>query len=132
MQKDEEAWWQKKEEAWCKSSPCSLLHFALGAWINGRKGWDPELGLHLCKVSKRINDIVLDCDFKTIYGGRLYSYNNLQEIIEWEKKRQGGIKSRRQRYWATLKRAMITANLQDEIEMDEYPYKKNCRRLFTE
>lgn len=122
----------KCEEVVLKPSPCSLQHFALAAWINGRKGWDPELGLHLCKVSKSINDIVFDCDTKSIYGGILYTYNNLQEIIEWEKKRQGLIKSRRQRWYATLKRAMITVKLQDEIEMDEYPYKKNCRRLFTE
>lgn len=122
----------KCEEVVLKPSPCSLQHFALAAWINGRKGWDPELGLHLCKVSKSINDIVFDCDIKSIYGGILYTYNNLQEIIEWEKKRQGMIKSRRQRWYATLKRAMITVKLQDEIEMDEYPYKKNCRRLFTE
>lgn len=122
----------KCEETVLKPSPCSLQHFALAAWINGRKGWDPELGLHLCKVSKSINDIVFDCDTKSIYGGILYTYNNLQEIIEWEKKRQGLIKSRRQRWYATLKRAMITVKLQDEIEMDEYPYKKNCRRLFTE
>lgn len=122
----------KCEEVVLKPSPCSLQHFALAVWINGRKGWDPELGLHLCKVSKSINDIVFDCDTKSIYGGILYTYNNLQEIIEWEKKRQGLIKSRRQRWYATLKRAMITVKLQDEIEMDEYPYKKNCRRLFTE
>ena len=122
----------KCEEEVLKPSPCSLQHFALAAWINGRKGWDPELGLHLCKVSKSINDIVFDCDTKSIYGGILYTYNNLQEIIEWEKKRQGLIKSRRQRWYATLKRAMITVKLQDEIEMDEYPYKKQCRRLFTE
>ena len=123
----------KCEEVLCKSSPCSLLHFALAAWINGRKGWDPELGLHLCKVSKSINEIVLDCDTKTIYGGLLYTYNNLQEIIEWEKKRRpGAIQSKRQRWWATLKRAMITVKLQDEIEMDEYPHKKVCRRFFTD
>lgn len=122
----------KCEEFLCKSSPCSLLHFALAAWINGRKDWDPDLGLHLCKVSKKINDIVFDCDFKTIYGGLLYTYNNLQEIIEWEKKRQGMIKSRRFRFYATMKRALITVKLQDEIEMDEYPHKKECRRLFTE
>ena len=48
----------KCEEVLCKPSPCSLQHFALAAWINGRKGWDPELGLHLCKVSKSINEIV--------------------------------------------------------------------------
>lgn len=116
----------------CKPSPCSLQHFALAAWINGRKGWDPELGLHLCKVSKTINDVVFDCDTRSIYGGILYTYNNLQEIIEWEKKRQGGIKSKSFRFYATMKRAMITVKLQDEIEMDEYPHKKNCRRLFTE
>lgn len=122
----------KYEEVVLKPSPCSLQHFALAAWINGRKGWDPELGLHLCKVSKSINEIVFDCDTKSIYGGILYTYNNLQEIIEWEKKRQGLIKSKRQRYYATLKRAMVTVKLQDEIEMDEYPYKKECRRIFTE
>lgn len=123
----------KSEEVLLKPSPCSLQHFALAAWINGRKGWDPELGLHLCKVSKSINEIVLDCDTKTIYGGLLYTYNNLQEIIEWEKKRRpGAIQSKRQRWWATLKRAMVTVKLQDEIEMDEYPHKKVCRRFFTD
>lgn len=122
----------KCEEVVLKPSPCSLLHFALAAWINGRKDWDPELGLHLCKVSKSINEIVFDCDLKSKYGGILYTYNNLQEIIEWEKKRQGMIQSKRQRWYATLKRAMITVKLQDEIEMDEYPHKKECRRLFTE
>lgn len=122
----------KCEEVVLKPSPCSLQHFALAAWINGRKGWDPELGLHLCKVSKSINEIVFDCDTKSIYGGILYTYNNLQEIIEWEKKRQGLIKSKRQRWYATLKRAMVTVKLQDEIEMDEYPHKKECRRIFTE
>ena len=126
----------KCEEVLCKPSPCSLLHFALAAWINGRKDWDPELGLHLCKVSKSINEIVLDCDMKSIYGAKHYTYNNLQEIIEWEKKRQGLIRSKRQRYWATLKRAMVTVKLQDAIEdyieMEEYPYKKSCHRLFTD
>ena len=121
----------KCEEVLLKPSPCSLLHFALAAWINGRKDWDPELGLHLCKVSKRINEIVFDCDSRSIYG-LFYSYNNLQEIIEWEKKRQGLIKSRTFRWYATMKRAMITVKLQDEIEMDEYPHKKVCRRFFTE
>ena len=122
----------KCEEVVLKPSPCSLQHFALAAWINGRKGWDPEFGLHLCKVSKSINDIVFDCDTRSIYGGILYTYNNLQEIIEWEKKRQGAIQSRTFRWYATMKRAMITIKLQDEIEMDEYPHKKSCRRLFTE
>lgn len=122
----------KCEGVLLKPSPCSLQHFALAAWINGRKGWDSELGLHLCKVSKSINEIVFDCDTKSIYGGILYTYNNLQEIIEWEKKRQGLIKSKRQRWYATLKRAMVTVKLQDEIEMDEYPHKKECRRVFTE
>ena len=124
------------EEVLCKPSPCSLQHFALAAWINGRKGWDPELGLHLCKVSKSINEIVLDCDTKSIYGAKHYTYNNLQDIIEWEKKKQGLIKSKRQRYWATLKRAMVTVKLQDSIEdyfeMEEYPYKKCCHRPFTD
>lgn len=122
----------KCEKVLLKPSPCSLQHFALAAWINGRKGWDPELGLHLCKVSKSINEIVFDCDTKSIYGGILYTYNNLQEIIEWEKKRQGLIQSRTFRWYATMKRAMVTVKLQDEIEMEEYPYKKSCRRLFTD
>ena len=43
---------------------------------------------------------------------------------------------KRQRYWATLKRAMVTVQLQDGIEdyieMEEYPYKKSCHRLFTD
>ena len=75
------------EEVLCKPSPCSLLHFALAAWINGRKDWDPELGLHLCKVSKTINDIVFDCDLKLGGGGILYTYNNLPENIVTGKKR---------------------------------------------
>lgn len=122
----------KRERVLCKPSPCSLQHFALAAWINGRKNWDPELGLHLCKVSKSINEIVLDCDTKSIYGGILYTYNNLQEIIEWEKKRLCGIRSRTFRWHTARKRAMITVKLQDEIEMDEYPHKKSCNRLFTD
>ena len=127
----------KCEEVVCKPSPCSLQHFALAAWINGRKGWDPELGLHLCKVSKTINDIVFDCDLKLAGGGILYTYNNLREIIEWEKKRQGQIKSissysPRWLSKSATQRVWITVKLQDEIEMEEYPYKKACNRLFTD
>ena len=127
----------KSEEVLCKPSPSSLLHFALAAWINGRKNWDPELGLHLCKVSKTINDIVFDCDLKLRGGGILYTYNNLREIIEWEKKRQGQIKSissysPRWLSKSAIPRAWITVKLQDEIEMEEYPYKKACNRLFTD
>lgn len=138
----------KREKVLRKSSPCSLQHFALAAWINGRKNWDPELGLHLCKVSKTINDIVFDCDTKLKGGGVLYTYNNLRDIIEWEQKRQGQIKSIRSysqlwvrgRRWLSTRRwldkcdprAMITVKLQDEIEMDEYPRKKVCNRLFTD
>lgn len=124
-------------EVFCKPSPCSLQHFALAAWINGRKDWDPELGLHLCKVSKTINDIVFECDTKLKFGGILYTYNNLREIIEWEKKRHDQIQSKRSYSlrWlskSTIPRAWITVKLQDEIEMEEYPYKKECNRLFTE
>lgn len=139
----------KRERVLCKASPCSLQHFALAAWINGRKDWDPELGLHLCKVSKTINDIVFDCDTKLKGGGILYTYNNLRDIIEWEKKRHGQIqpirsysqlwvKGRRwlsNRRWLSkgaIPRAMVTVKLQDEIEMDEYPHKKVCNRLFTD
>ena len=122
----------KCEEVLCKPSPCSLLHFALAAWINGRKNWDPELGLHLCKVSKSINDIVFDCDPTSKYGGILYTYNNLKEIIEFEKKKQGVISSSTLRWYTKTKRAMVTVKLRDEIEMDKYPYKKKCRRLFTD
>lgn len=138
----------KCEQVLRKPSPCSLQHFALAAWINGRKNWDPELGLHLCNVSKTINDIVFDCDTKMKGGGVLYTYNNLRDIIEWEKKRQGQIQSirsysqrwvksqrwMRNRRWLnnfSIPRAMITVKLQDEIEMDEYPHKKVCNRLFT-
>lgn len=120
-----------------KPSPCSLQHFALAAWINGRKGWDPELGLHLCRVSKTINDIVFDCNTKLKYGSILYTYNNLREIIEWEKKRHGQIQSicsysRRWLSKSATPRAMITVKLQDEIEMEEYPYKKRCRRFILD
>lgn len=139
----------KRERVLCKASPCSLQHFALAAWINGRKNWDPELGLHLCKVSKTINDIVFDCDTKLKGGGILYTYNNLREIIEWEKKRHGQIQSicsysrlwlgnqrwLRSRRWLSkteIPRSWITVKLQDEIEMEVYPYKKSCNRLFTD
>ena len=127
----------KCEEVLCKPSPCSLQHFALAAWINGRKGWDPELGLHLCRVSKTINDIVFDCNTKLKYGTILYTYNNLREIIEWEKKRHGQIQSicsysRRWLSKSATPRAWITVKLQDEIEMEEYPHKKVCRRFFTD
>lgn len=127
----------KCEEVLCKPSPCSLQHFALAAWINGRKDWDPELGLHLCKVSKTINDIVFDCNTKLKYGSILYTYNNLREIIEWEKKRHGQIQSicsysRRWLSKSAIPRAMITVKLQDEIEMEEYPYKKRCRRFILD
>lgn len=127
----------KCEEVLRKQSPSSLTHFALAAWINGRVDWNPELGLHLCKVSKKINDIVMDCDTKTKYGNMLYTYNNLKEIIEWEKKRHGQIQSKRHynQGWlskSVTPRAMVTVKLQDEIEMDEYPHKKVCRRLFTD
>ena len=127
----------KRERVFCKASPCSLQHFALAAWINGRKGWDPELGLHLCKVSKTINDIVFDCDTKLKGGGILYTYNNLREIIEWEKKRHGQIQSicsysRRWLSKSATPRAWITVKLQDEIEMEEYPYKKSCRRFILD
>lgn len=120
-----------------KPSPCSLQHFALAAWINGRKGWDPELGLHLCKVSKTINDIVFDCNTKLKYGSILYTYNNLREIIEWEKKRHGQIQSicsysRRWLSKSAVPRAWITVKLQDEIDMDEYPHKKVCRRFILD
>lgn len=138
----------KKERVFCKASPCSLQHFALAAWINGRKDWDPELGLHLCKVSKTINDIVFQCDTKLEGGGILYTYNNLREIIEWEKKwgqiqsickynrlwlgNQRWIRSRRWLDKAEISRPWITVKLQDEIEMEEYPNKKICNRLFTD
>ena len=122
----------KCEEELLKRSPCSLQRIALAAWINGRKNWDPELGLHLCKVSKSINDIVFDCDPTSKFGGIIYTYVNLKEIIEFEKKKQGVISSSTLRWYTKTKRAMVTVKLQDEIEMDKYPYKKKCRRLFTD
>ena len=33
---------------------------------------------------------------------------------------------------SAIPRAWITVKLQDEIEMEEYPYKKACNRLFTD
>ena len=62
----------------------------------------------------------------------IYTYVNLKEIIEFEKKKQGVISSRTLRWYTKTKRAMVTVKLQDEIEMDKYPYKKKCRRLFTD
>ena len=110
---------------------------ALPIWINGRKNWDPELGLHLCKVSKTINDIVFACDLKLGGGGILYTYNNLREIIEWEKKRHGQIQSicsysRRWLSKSATSRAMITVRLQDEIEIEEYPYKRSRRSFILD
>ena len=56
---------------------------------------------------------------------------------DWEKKRQGQIKSissysPRWLSKSAIPRAWITVKLQDEIEMEEYPYKKACNRLFTD
>lgn len=138
----------KCEKVLRKPPPCSLQHFALAAWINGRKNWDPELGLHLCKVSRTIRNIIFNCTTDLKNGGIMYTYNNLSDIIEWEK-RHGQIQSidpysqiwvRGRRWLSTrrwlnkgvIPRAMVTVKLQDEIEMDEYPHKKVCNRLFTD
>lgn len=107
-------------------SPSTLKEFALAKWINTRHNWDPMLALHMCKASRQIKEIVFDCDCKTIGKGLLYTYNNLEEIIAWEKKKRSlSLKSRHDRWLSkNFKRNLVTVHLQDDIYTDHYPYKK--------
>lgn len=119
------------EEVLLKQSPAPLLHFAAAAWINSRKNWDPELALHLAKRWKKIRDIIFDCDYKEKGQGVLYTYNTIEEIVKWEETR-AKLPYRPRWLSKNMKRHLITVKLQDEIEMDEYPYKKVCKRLFSD
>lgn len=121
----------KCKEVLLKQSPPSLKHFALAEWINSRKNWDPELAKQLAKRWKQIRDIVFDCDYKERGQGVLYTYNNIEEIVEWEETR-AELPYRPRWLSKNMKRHLITVKLQDEIEMDEYPYKKVCKRLFSD
>ena len=121
----------KCKEVLLKRAPESLKHFAAAAWINSRKNWDPELAKHLAKCSAQIRDIVFDCDYKERGQGVLYTYNNIEEIVKWEETRT---KLPYRPRWLSkkMKRHLITVKLQDEIEMDDYPHKKVCKRLFSD
>lgn len=120
----------KCKEVLLKQAPESLKHFAAAAWINSRKNWDPELAKHLAKCSTQIRDIIFDCDYKEKGRGVLYTYNNIEDIVKWEETRKLPYRPR----WLSknMKRHLITVKLQDEIEMDEYPHKKVCKRLFSD
>lgn len=120
----------KCKEVLKKQAPESLKHFAAAAWINSRKNWDPELAKHLAKCSTQIRDIIFDCDYKEKGRGVLYTYNNIEDIVKWEETRKLPYRPR----WLSknMKRHLITVKLQDEIEMDEYPHKKVCKRLFSD
>lgn len=120
----------KCKEVLLKQAPESLKHFAAAAWINSRKNWDPELAKHLAKCSTQIRDIIFDCDYKERGRGVLYTYNNIEDIVKWEETRKLPYRPR----WLSknMKRHLITVKLQDEIEMDEYPHKKVCKRLFSD
>lgn len=128
----------KCKEVLLKQAPESLKHFAAAAWINSRKNWDPELAKHLAKCSADIRDIVFDCDIKEKGQGVLYTYNSIAEIVKWEETRTNPPYRRtklpyRPRWLSkNMKRHLITVKLQDEIEMDEYPHKKVCKRLFSD
>lgn len=121
-------------EVLVRPSPTSLKHFALAAWINTRKYWDPDLAVHMCNVSVDINNIILRCAVNSKYGGFMYTYNNVRQIVEWERNRYKQLVSQSSTWWSRrdLPRNMVTVRLQDEIVMDKYPYKKVCRRLFTD
>ena len=121
----------KCKEVLLKQAPESLKHFAAAAWINSRKNWDPELAKHLAKCSKQIRNILFDCDYKGRGKGVLYTYNNIEEIVNWEETR-AQLPYRPRWLSKNMKRDLITVKLQDEIEMDEYPYKKGCKRLFSD
>lgn len=120
----------KCKEVLLKQAPESLKHFAAAAWINSRKNWDPELAKHLAKCSTQIRDIIFDCDYKEKGRGVLYTYNNIEDIVKWEETRKLPYRPR----WLSknMKRHLITVKLQDEIEMDDYPHKKVCKRLFSD
>lgn len=121
----------KCKEVLLKQAPESLKHFAAAAWINSRKNWDPELAKHLAKCSTQIKDIVFDCDYKGRGQGVLYTYNNIEEIVNWEETREK-LPYRPRWLSKNMKRHLITVKLQDEIEMDDYPHKKVCKRLFSD
>ena len=121
----------KCKEVLLKQAPASLTYFAAAAWINSRKNWDPELAKHLAKCSAEIRDFVFDCDYKGKGKGVLYTYQTIGEIVDWEEKRAELPYHPR---WLSknMKRHLITVKLQDEVEMDNYPYKKVCKRLFSD
>lgn len=116
--------------------PHTLKDLALKQWINTRKDWDPELALHLCKVSRSIRDTVFECDVKVEYGRPCWTYQNLRDIVVWEKAR----KHRMPHYTSFWYRKPdpITVKLQDIIENDsddelewiDCSNKRVCRRLF--
>lgn len=121
----------KCKEVLLKQAPVSLKHFAAAEWINSRKNWDPELAKHLAKCSKQIKYIVFDCDYKGRGKGVLYTYQSLEEIVDWEEKRAELPYHPR---WLSknMKRDLIIVKLQDEIEIDNYPHKRVCKRLFSD
>ena len=114
------------------NDPPSLLKLALVQWINHRKYWDPDLGLLLCEKSKQINDIVFDCDVTNPHGRLLYTFQSLREIIEWEERGKNRMAYRPRWLSKKMKRDHVIVKLQDEIEMAKYPFKRVCRRLFTD
>lgn len=107
-------------------SPASLLKLSAVSWINGRKGWDPDLALHLCKSSKELKKLVFDCDVKNSHGRFYYSYNTLEEIVNWENEDKMSLLYKPRWLWKNMKRPSFVVKLQDEIilEDDEIAYNK--------
>lgn len=108
------------------NDPASLLKLSAVAWINGRKNWDPELAEHLCKTSVDLDDIIFDCDKTVATHKIIYTYNSLREICKWENIYRPRWLSKK------MKRDQVIVKLQDEVEMDVYPNKRVCRRLFVD
>lgn len=108
------------------NGPASLVKLSAASWINGRKDWDPELALHLCKVSKELKKTVFDCDVKNAQGRLYYSYNTLEEIVNWENDYKAQPLYKPRWLWKNMKRPSFVVKLQDDIilEDDEIVYNK--------
>ncbi len=121
----------KCSETLLNPSPNPLLHLAAAAWINGRKNWNPDLAKHLAKTSRPLFEIIFDCSHRNGYGGLLYTYNNIVEIVEWEENNKKLLYRPR---WLSknMKRDSIVVKLQDAIEMDEFPHKKICKSYISD
>lgn len=111
------------------SCPASLLKLSTVAWINGRKDWDGDLALHLCNVSKELKKTVFDCDVINARGRLYYSYNTLEEIVNWENDFKSTPLYKPRWLFKNMKRPSMVVKLQDDIilEDDEIVYNKKYK-----